>query len=152
MGDELRLWLPAINALLNTTSAVLLVLGYAAIRNRLVTTHKACMLAAFTVSAVFLASYLYLHFVVLEGKATRFAERAPYAEPWVAWTYYGVLLSHTILAVAAAPLAIVSVILGLRGLYPRHVKVARWTLPIWLYVSVTGVIVYWMLYRLYPGP
>ncbi len=144
--------LPAVNAVLNATSAVLLVLGYAAIRGRQVTLHKTCMLAALTVSAVFLASYLWYHFIVLEGKATRFGERFPQAPESVRYLYYGVLLSHTLLAVATAPLALITAYLGLRNRLQWHVRIARWTLPIWLYVSVTGVVVYWMLYRLYPLP
>lgn len=148
-NEELKVWLPAINAILNSTCAVLLVLGYLLVRARRVTAHKACMIAALVVSAVFLASYLYLHFVVLEGKTTRFVERAPEAPSWVTNTYYGVLLSHTILAVIVTPLALISAYLGLRNRLTSHVRLARWTLPMWLYVSVTGVVVYWMLYRLY---
>lgn len=146
----LDVWLPAINAVLNSTCAMLLVLGYVLVRARHVAAHKVCMIAALLVSAVFLASYLYLHFVVLEGKATRFAERAAEAPSWVANVYYGVLLSHTILAVVVTPMALVTAYLGLRDRVARHVRIARWTLPLWLYVSVTGVVVYWMLYRLYP--
>jgi uncharacterized membrane protein YozB (DUF420 family) len=147
--DELKQWLPAVNAVLNGTSAFLLVLGYLAIKSRRVTTHKACMLAALAVSALFLTSYLYLHFVVLEGKATRFAERWHEAPESVCYLYYAILGSHTLLAIAAAPLALVTAYLGLRDRLAGHVRLARWTLPIWLYVSLTGVVVYWMLYRLY---
>jgi protein SCO1/2 len=146
----LKVWLPAINAVLNSTCAALIVLGYVLVRARRVTAHKVCMIAALLVSAVFLASYLYLHFVVLEGKATRFAERAPDAPSSVAGVYYGVLLSHTVLAVIVTPMALISAYLGLRDRIAGHVRLARWTLPLWLYVSVTGVVVYWMLYRLYP--
>jgi uncharacterized membrane protein YozB (DUF420 family) len=109
------------------------------------------MLAALAVSALFLASYLYYHFAVLGGKPTYFSERAPDAPVWVARLYYGILLSHTLLAVVVAPLALVTAYLGLSGRFKRHVKIARWTLPLWLYVSITGVVVYWMLYRLYPA-
>jgi uncharacterized membrane protein YozB (DUF420 family) len=144
--------LPAVNAVLNATSAVLLLLGYSAIRGRRVLLHKTCMLAALAVSAVFLASYLWYHFAVLHGKPTYFAERWPQASPAVRYLYYAVLGSHTLLAAAVAPLALASAYLGLRGRLARHVRVARWALPIWLYVSVTGVVVYWMLYRLYPMP
>lgn len=144
--------LPAVNAFLNATSAVLLVLGYVAIRRRQVTVHQTCMLAALAVSALFLASYLYYHFAVLQGRATRFGERWPQAPDAVRYLYYAVLTSHTLLAIPAAPLAVVTAYLGLRGRFPRHVRVARWTLPVWLYVSVTGVVVYWMLYRLYASP
>jgi uncharacterized membrane protein YozB (DUF420 family) len=144
--------LPTVNAILNATSAVLLTAGYAAIRSRKVTLHKACMLAALAVSAVFLASYLYYHFAVKHGQPTRFAQRAPEAPDWIGHLYMGVLLSHTVLATVVAPLALYTSYLALRDRLVRHVRVARWTLPIWLYVSVTGVVVYWMLYRLYPGP
>jgi uncharacterized membrane protein YozB (DUF420 family) len=148
--DELRHWLPTVNALLNGTCAVLLVAGYAAVRRRRITAHRACMLAALAVSALFLASYLYYHFVVIRGEHVSFRERVPLAPEWVAQVYLAVLLSHTVLAAAAAPLALITAYLGLRDRVARHVRLARWTLPIWLYVSVTGVVVYWMLYRLYP--
>jgi uncharacterized membrane protein YozB (DUF420 family) len=144
--------LPTLNACLNGTSAVLLVLGYAAIRSRRITLHKSCMLGALTVSAAFLASYLFYHFGVIRGQHVSFRERVPQAPDWVAEVYLAVLLSHTVLAVAAAPLALTTAYLGLRDRLVRHVRIARWTLPIWLYVSVTGVVVYWMLYRLYPSP
>lgn len=150
LAQEGRLDLPSINALLNATSAVLLVTGYAAIRRRRVGTHKACMLAALVVSAVFLTCYLYYHLGVKKGAVTQFADQAPGAPAWVGTTYYVILRSHTILAAVAVPLALVTAYLGLRGRLARHVTLARWTLPIWLYVSVTGVAVYWMLYRLYP--
>jgi len=142
---------PGLNATLNGLSGLLLVVGYLAIRRRLVTLHKACMLAALAVSALFLASYLYYHFVVKQQVATRFADRNPDAPPSVAGLYYVLLASHTALAAAVAPLALVTAYLGLRDRLKRHVRIARWTLPIWLYVSVTGVVVYWMLYRLYPA-
>jgi uncharacterized membrane protein YozB (DUF420 family) len=142
--------LPALNAVLNTTSAVLLAAGYTAIRRQRVTLHVTCMLAALAVSALFLASYLYYHFAVLGGKPTYFRSAHPDAPVWVERLYYGILLSHTLLAVVVAPLALVTAYLGLKGRFKRHVKIARWTLPLWLYVSITGVVVYWMLYRLYP--
>jgi uncharacterized membrane protein YozB (DUF420 family) len=142
--------LPSLNAALNTTCAVLLLAGYLAIRTRRVVLHKACMLTALGVSAAFLASYLYYHFAVKSGEPTRFSDRAPNAPPWVGWLYLAILLTHTLLAVVVAPLALFTAWQGLRGNLKRHVRIARWTLPIWLYVSVTGVVVYWMLYRLYP--
>jgi uncharacterized membrane protein YozB (DUF420 family) len=142
--------LPSVNAVLNTISALLLTAGYKAIRARRIALHKICMLAALGVSAVFLASYLYYHFAVKAGQPTRFSERAPDAPGWVGMLYLAILLSHTVLAVVAAPLALFTAWQGLRGNFKRHVRVARWTLPIWLYVSITGVVVYWMLYRLYP--
>jgi protein SCO1/2/putative membrane protein len=156
--DELRLpWfmprdVPRFNALLNALSAVLIVVGYRAVRGRLIRLHVACMLSALVVSALFLASYLYFHLVVKAGQATRFADQAVGAPAWVGYLYYAVLGTHTVLAVFAAPLALVTAYLGLRGRLRRHVRVAWWTLPIWLYVSVTGVVVYVLLYRLYPSP
>jgi putative membrane protein len=144
--------LPAVNAVLNATSALLLVSGYAAIRRRRVTLHQTCMVAALVVSALFLASYLFYHLAVRHGAPTRFADRWPQAPDWVRYLYYAVLTSHTLLAVPTAPLAVITAYLGWRARFARHVWLARWTLPVWLYVSVTGVVVYWMLYRLYPSP
>jgi protein SCO1/2/putative membrane protein len=143
---------PLLNASLNFLSGVLLVLGYAAIRRREVTAHKWLMLSALCVSAVFLGCYLYYHIVIQKGQSTRFAERAPEAPAWVATTYYVILISHILLAVPQTVMALVVAYLGLRDRLERHVKLARWTFPVWLYVSVTGVVVYWMLYRLYPWP
>ena len=143
---------PRFNAALNALSGLLLLLGYAAIRGRLVRLHIACMLTALAVSAVFLASYLYFHIVVKRGQPTYFSEQAVGAPAWVGRAYLGILTSHTLLAIIVAPLALYTAWLGLRGRLTRHVRVARWTLPLWLYVSATGVVVYWMLYRLYPGP
>ncbi len=137
--------LPAVNAGLNATAAVLLLAGFRCIRRRRVGPHVACMLGALAVSTAFLASYLYYHFAVRGGKPTPVPGHG-----WVRGVYLGVLLSHTVLAAVVPPLAVCTAYLGLRGRYARHVRVARWTLPLWLYVSVTGVVVYWMLYRLYP--
>jgi putative membrane protein len=138
--------LPSVNAALNGTSAVLLVMGYAAICRRKIIVHKTCMLSALAVSTVFLAFYLYYHFVVRGGKPTYFT-----GEGGIRLVYFAVLGSHTILAVMTAPLAIFTAYLGLRDRIDKHRRVARWTLPIWLYVSITGVVVYWMLYHLYPS-
>jgi uncharacterized membrane protein YozB (DUF420 family) len=104
------------------------------------------MLAALGVSAVFLASYLYYHLAVCRGQPTRFQ-----GEGAARTVYFAVLISHTLLAAAAAPLALFTAYQALRNRLSLHVRVARWTLPIWLYVSLTGVVVYWMLYRLYPS-
>ena len=139
--------LPFLNAVLNGTSAMLLLVGYAAIRRRAIGIHRACMLSALVVSVVFLTCYLYYHLVVRKGEPTRFT-----AQGWVRPFYFTLLVSHTLLAAVAAPLALVTAYQGLRLRYKRHVRIARWTLPIWLYVSVTGVVVYWMLYHLYPSP
>lgn len=138
--------LPGVNATLNGTCALLLVVGYLAIRSQWIRFHKLCMLLALAVSAAFLACYLYYHFAVKHGQPTPFLGAG-----WVRHVYFAVLLSHTLLAVLVAPLAIYTAYLGLRDRLSRHVPVARWTLPIWLYVSVTGVVVYWMLYHLYPA-
>jgi protein SCO1/2/putative membrane protein len=137
--------LPAVNAGLNGLCTLLLVVGYVAIRRRSEPVHITCMLTALGVSAVFLASYLFFHFVVQGGQPTSFR-----GEGWVRGTYFAILLTHTALAIVVAPLALFTAYQGLRDRRPRHVRIARWTLPIWLYVSVTGVVVYCMLYQLYP--
>ena len=140
---------PPLNASLNAAAGVLVLLGYAAIRGRLMRLHMLLMLAALAVSAVFLASYLYYHLAVMHGRPTYFHDQWPEAPPWVGIVYLAVLGSHTLLAVVTAPLALVTAYFGLRGRLARHVWLGRVTLPIWVYVSATGVVVYWMLYRLY---
>lgn len=146
MVGDLKHDLPALNAVLNSTCSVLLLVGYAAICRRRVGLHKSCMLAALAVSALFLASYLYYHFAVKQGVVTRFS-----GPPTARAIYLAILLSHTVLAVAVAPMAVISAYLGLRDRLVRHVWLGRITLPIWLYVSVTGVVVYVILYHLYPS-
>jgi protein SCO1/2/putative membrane protein len=141
--------IPRFNAQLNALSAVLLLVGYAAIRRRLIRLHAACMLSAIVVSTVFLSSYLYFHIIIKGSKATRFTEQAVSAPEWAYYVYMGVLGTHTVLAIFAAPMALITAYLGLRNRLARHVRLARWTLPIWVYVSVTGVVVYVMLYRLF---
>jgi protein SCO1/2/putative membrane protein len=136
---------PAVNATLNGCCAVLLVLGYLAIRCRWVTTHKVFMMAALVVSVAFLTCYLYYHLAIQRGHATRFT-----GEGLIGSVYFAILSSHTVLAAVVAPLALLTGYLGLRNRLAGHVRLARWTLPLWLYVSVTGVVVYWMLYQLYP--
>jgi uncharacterized membrane protein YozB (DUF420 family) len=136
--------LPSVNATLNAASACLLTLGYAAVRRRWLRLHAGCMLTALGVSVVFLASYLYYHLVVQGGKATAFS-----GEGWVRPLYFTVLISHMVLAAVVPPLALATIYQALRGQFARHVRLARWTLPTWLYVSVTGVVVYWMLYHLF---
>jgi protein SCO1/2/putative membrane protein len=145
---------PRFNATLNAISAMLLVLGFTAIRRRLVRLHVVCMLSALCVSALFLAAYLYYHLVIKHGQATSFAAQTSHAHPpaWVGTVYLAVLLTHTVLAAVITPLALYTAYQGLRGRLSRHVRIARWTLPIWLYVSISGVAVYWMLYQLYPPP
>lgn len=137
--------LPSVNAGLNTLCTILLVTGYALIRQGKVKSHMATMVAAMCVSALFLASYLYFHFVVKDGTPTRFT-----AEGWPRIVYFAILISHTILAIAVAVLAPVTLLLGFGAPGNSHKRLARWTLPIWLYVSVTGVIVYFMLYHWFP--
>jgi putative membrane protein len=134
--------LPTVNALLNATSAVLLVIGYLFIRRRKVTSHKICMVSAFVASCLFLISYLTLRYY---AGMTRFT-----GQGWIRPVYFTILTSHTILAAGIVPLALITLSRALRGRFDRHARIARWTLPLWLYVSVTGVLVYWILYRLYP--
>lgn len=131
--------LPALNAFLNGTAAVLLVTAFILIKQGRREAHKKVMLAAFTVSILFLISYLIYHFQV---GVTRYAHTGP-----IRTVYYTILLTHTSLAALVPFLAIATLRRGLKGLFARHKKIARWTLPIWLYVSVTGVVVYLMLYQ-----
>ena len=137
--------LPAVNAALNATCTVLLILAYAAIRSRRVRLHQGLMIAAFLTSVVFLSSYLYFHFVVKGGKPTEFT-----TEGWPRRIYLIILMTHMILAAVVFFVAPITLVLGFNAYNNRHKQIARWTLPVWLYVSVTGVIVYWMLYHLYP--
>ncbi|MEQ8763138.1 MAG: DUF420 domain-containing protein [Planctomycetota bacterium] len=132
--------LPAVNAALNSTSAVLLFIGWRMIRRGRIEAHKRCMIAAFSVSTLFLASYLFYHY---HHGSTKFQ-----SEGAIRIVYFAVLLSHTILAVPVAVMAPWTLILGLKDRREKHRKLARWTWPIWMYVSVTGVLVYWMLYHL----
>jgi putative membrane protein len=132
--------LPTLNAALNGASALLLVCGYRFIRRREITAHRACMLAAFGVSTLFLISYLTYHYQV---GSVRFP-----GSGWLRGLYLTVLLSHTLLAALVPPLAIVTLWRAVAERFDKHRRLARWTLPIWLYVSITGVIVYWMLYHL----
>jgi cytochrome oxidase Cu insertion factor (SCO1/SenC/PrrC family)/uncharacterized membrane protein YozB (DUF420 family) len=143
---------PRFNASLNAFTAMLLVLGYAAIRRRLVNLHITCMVIALILSAVFLLSYGYYHAVIKRGEPTSFAAQTSHANPpaWVGIVYQLVLWTHTPLATIVVPLALVTAVHGIRGRLRRHTRLARWTLPIWLYATITGVVVYWMLYRLYP--
>ncbi|HEV2835790.1 MAG TPA: DUF420 domain-containing protein [Pyrinomonadaceae bacterium] len=135
-------YLPHLNACLNGTSAILLFSGYSFIRARNVMAHRACQIAALVVSILFLASYLTYHY---HHGATRF-QGAGLARPF----YFTILTSHTILAIVIVPLVILSFYRAFRGDFIRHRRIARITLPLWLYVSITGVIVYLMLYRIYP--
>ncbi|MFN2386144.1 MAG: DUF420 domain-containing protein [Thermoanaerobaculia bacterium] len=136
--------LPAVNAFLNLASFCLLLAGYRAIRRFEVERHRRWMLAAATVSLLFLISYVVYHAQV---GSVRFTGQGP-----VRTLYFAILLSHTVLAVVNLPLVLRTLYLGLRRRDDRHRRIARWTFPIWAYVSVTGVVVYVMLYHLYaPG-
>lgn len=139
--------LPFLNAGLNGSATILLIVGFVAIKAGLVKVHKAAMLAALTVSATFLASYLYYHFAVRGGAHTSYDESVG---PVPTRVYAVILLTHTLLAIVAAPMAIVSAWLGITNRIDRHRRLARWALPIWLYVSVTGVVVFWILKDQYP--
>ena len=132
--------LPALNATLNALSAVFLTAGYILIRRGKWTLHKRCMLAALITSAAFLVSYLTYHYNI---GSKPFAGSGP-----IRAVYFTILITHVLLAFTILPLALTTVARGLWSQFDRHVKVARWTLPIWMYVSVTGVVVYWMLYQL----
>jgi uncharacterized membrane protein YozB (DUF420 family) len=133
-------YLPGINASLNSVCALFLVIGYLLIRRGYVKAHRLCMLSAFATSTLFLVSYLTYHYQVgsvpFEGRG------------WVRPLYFSVLIPHTVLAAAIVPLVLVTLVRALRGRFERHRRIARWTLPLWLYVSVTGVVVYGMLYWL----
>jgi uncharacterized membrane protein YozB (DUF420 family) len=130
---------PKINATLNGCSAVLLVTGRTLIARGKMAAHRAVMLTALATSSLFLASYLYYHYHVgsIHFRATG----------WVLWLYRAILTSHTILAAAIVPMVIITLSRALRARYDRHRAIARWTFPVWLYVSVTGVVVYLMLYQ-----
>lgn len=132
--------LPTLNAILNATAAVALALGYLQIRARRIAAHRAFMLVAFLASTLFLASYLYYH---AHAGIVRFR-----GAPGIRAVYLAILTSHTVLAVVTVPLVLLTLSRALRGRFEAHRKIARITLPIWAYVSVTGVVVYWMLFRL----
>jgi uncharacterized membrane protein YozB (DUF420 family) len=135
--------LPALNACLNATSATLLLIGYGFIRQKKILLHRVCMSAAFLTSTLFLASYLYYH---AHHGSTKFQGQGA-----IRLVYFAILLTHTILAVVIVPMIFVTFARALGGKFEKHKAIARWTLPLWLYVSVTGVIVYLMLYQLYPS-
>jgi len=137
-------FLPHLNAFLNATSGILLVAGYSFVRARRITAHRNCQVTAVLTSTLFLISYLTYHY---HHGATRFA-----GQGIVRPLYFTILITHTILAVVIVPLIIVTLYRAARGDFIRHRRIARWTLPLWLYVSVTGVIVYLMLYHIYPSP
>jgi len=138
--------LPHINAALNATATVLLLTGFVLIKQRRESAHKWTMLACFGVSVVFLACYLTYHFNI-PGGSKRFPSYPPVA---VKYAYYGILLTHVVLAATVPFLALATIWLGLADRRRLHKKLAWWTFPIWLYVSITGVIVYLLLYQLFP--
>jgi len=132
---------PAVNASLNGASAILITTGRALIRRQKVRLHRACMITAVVTSSLFLVSYLYYHAHV---GSVHFP-----GQGWVRPVYFTILISHTLLAAAVVPMILFSLSYGLRGRFDRHRRIARWTYPVWLYVSVTGVVVYIMLYQIY---
>jgi putative membrane protein len=135
--------LPALNAALNSFSAVFLLAGFLFIKWRNQSAHRVCMLSAFVCSMLFLISYLIYHYQV---------GSVPFrGQGWIRPVYFSILLTHTVLATAVVPLALITLSRALRQRFDAHRRLALWTFPIWLYVSVTGVVVYWMLYRLGPS-
>jgi uncharacterized membrane protein YozB (DUF420 family) len=132
--------LPALNAALNTVSFVLLITGYVFIRRGETRKHRACMIGALAVSGLFLTSYVIYHLQVGSVPFTKTG--------WIRTVYFAVLIPHIILAAAIVPMVLVTVSRALTNRFDRHKAIARWTLPLWLYVSITGVIVYLMLYQM----
>ncbi len=132
--------LPLLNASLNALAGVLLVIGYVLIRRKRIRQHRAVMISAFVVSTLFLVSYVVYH--------ANIGSRPFTGEGPIRTVYFVILITHVVLAAAVPPLALITLSRGLRARIDRHVAIARWTLPIWLYVSVTGVVVYVMLYRM----
>ncbi|HEU4871169.1 MAG TPA: DUF420 domain-containing protein [Pyrinomonadaceae bacterium] len=143
LSSEFISYLPHVNACLNGTSALLLFAGYTFIRSRNVAAHRTCQIAALCVSILFLISYLTYHF---HHGATRF-QGTGVVRP----IYFTILLTHTVLAIVIVPLVTLTFYRALRNDFTRHRRIARITLPLWLYVSITGVIVYLMLYQIYPS-
>lgn len=137
--------LPAINAALNATTGVLLLIAYVHIRNKRIAQHRRFMLAACCTATIFLACYVLNHYL-RHGIVTRFTGTG-----LIRPIYFTILITHTILAITIVPLAILSVRYGLLMRVPQHRRVARWTFPLWMYVSVTGVLVYFFLYQWFPS-
>jgi putative membrane protein len=134
--------LPHFQASMNTVSTILLLTGFYFIKNDNRNAHMKCMISALATSSLFLVSYLTYHYY---AGTTRFG-----GEGWIRPAYFAILLTHTILAIAIVPMVLVTLWRAVKGRFEAHRKIARWTLPVWLYVSVTGVIIYYMLYHLYP--
>jgi uncharacterized membrane protein YozB (DUF420 family) len=140
--------LPAINASLNGLSAILLTAGYIFIRQKNKTAHRNCMISAFCVSVIFLICYLTYHgylAIVLHRGPTRFVN-----PQWFRPIYLAILLTHTVLAIVIVPMILITLFRAFRERFDKHKKIARWTLPLWMYVSVTGVVVYLLLYQIFP--
>ncbi len=135
--------LPHVNAVLNALSTILILIGFTFIRAGNRAMHRKVMIAAIIVSAVFLACYLTYHFM-----APIFVFRGT---GWTIPAYYSLLISHVVLAVVVTPMVVMTAWRSLHGDFERHKKLARWTLPIWLYVTVTGVVIYAILYHVYPA-
>lgn len=132
--------LPALNAALNFTAAILIGTGFYFIKQKNIRAHKFCMVAALVVSGLFLTSYLVYHYNV---------GSVPFTKPgWIRNVYFPLLISHTTLAAVVLPMVLRTAFLGFKGRFGNHVRIARWTFPTWIYVSITGVVVYLMLYRL----
>ena len=131
--------LPALNATLNASGAALLAGGWVLIRRGRVAGHRACMLGAVVVSTAFLVSYVVYHSMAGSRPFT--------GQGWIRAVYFPILISHIVLAAGMVPFVLTTLYRALNGDFKRHARLARWTLPVWLYVSVTGVVVYWLLYR-----
>lgn len=134
--------LPAVNATLNGISAILLLMGFIAIRKGNKEFHQRCMISAFAVSAVFLICYLVYHYYAGSTKFT--------ATGWIRPVYFSILISHVILAAAIVPMILMTMWRAWKKDFEKHKKIARWTWPLWMYVSVTGVLIYLMLYQWFP--
>jgi uncharacterized membrane protein YozB (DUF420 family) len=140
--------LPAVNACLNGTAGVLLLCGFVCIKQGRVIAHRNCMLAALATSTLFLCCYVYYHYSMqkLHGEAhTRFVNPA-----WFRPYYLSLLFTHLVAAVAIVPMVLITVVRALQARFDRHRKIARWTWPLWMYVSVTGVLIYFLLYQIFP--
>ena len=136
--------LPALNATLNAIAALLLVFGFIFIKRGSKVAHRNCMIAAFVTSSVFLVCYV-THKILIKGAHTPFA-----GEGFVRKFYYAMLISHIVLAMAIVPMALITISRALKARYEQHKKIARWTWPIWMYVSITGVLIYLLLYQVFP--
>jgi uncharacterized membrane protein YozB (DUF420 family) len=138
--------LPLVNASLNALSGILLTAGFILIKRGNKTAHRKCMMAAFVSSCVFLACYLIHKIFIVKGVNT------PFSGPAALKPYYlAMLASHILLAIAIVPMAITTIVLGIKEKFEAHKRIARWTWPLWMYVSVTGVLIYLLLYQIYPA-